>query len=120
MIDLFSHKPGDRLWLWPKDDASLKAIGGKLKIRFRYELRKGKELPTEALATVFIFEAGAVKISTIRVNLTGVKGDAEATFDVKGLTGTANIIYFLSDGNLDAKGTKMMAFSNFIATQAEF
>ena len=38
-------KAGDRVWLWPQEDAAPKVVNGILTIKFRWRLRKGKELP---------------------------------------------------------------------------
>jgi hypothetical protein len=120
MAGLISHKAGDRLWIRPQEDATLKAANGIMRVKFRYELRKGKELPAETFGTVLIFEAGSVTTSTIPVTLKGENGAAEAAFDVKGLTGSANITFFISDGKLGGGGKNLSIYSSFIATSVEF
>jgi hypothetical protein len=120
MAELINYKTGDRLWIRPKEDATIKAMGGVLKVAFRYELRQGKQLPSEAFGTLLIVQAGEATTKTIGVAFKGPNGEAEAAFDVKGLTGKANITLFISDGNIKMGGKNLMIYSSFIATSAEF
>ena len=98
----------------------LKADGGMLKLKFHYEVVKGKEMPANTFATIFIAQAGSVDGQAYSLKLTGDNGDAEAAFDVKGYTGSANITFFLSDGNVKAGSRNLKIYSTFIAMQADF
>lgn len=117
---MLNHKAGDRLTIRPKEDKTLKAEGGTLSIKFRFEVPKGKELPAEAFATLFIAQAGSVDGLSMPIKLTGANGDSEAVFQVKGYDGSANIMFFISDGNTAAGTRNLKVYSTFIATQADF
>jgi hypothetical protein len=117
---MLSHKAGDRYAITPKVDAVLKADGGQLRFRFRYQLQKGKESPATVLGTVFIAQAGSIDAKTIPIQLNGPNGDSEVVIPVKGYTGSGNVFFVLSDGNLDAGTRNMKTFSTILALQAEF
>lgn len=117
---MLSHKPGDRYAIMPKEDAVLKAEAGQLRFRFRYVLQKGKEAPTPIFGTVFIAQAGSIDGKTIPITLNGPNGDSEVVIPVKGYTGTGNILFVLSDGNLDAGTRNLKTYSTILALQAEF
>lgn len=117
---MLNHKAGDRLLLKLKEDKTLKAEAGALSIKFHFDVPKGKEMPAETFATLFIAQAGSVDGLSMPIKLTGASGDSEAVFQVKGYTGSANIMFFISDGNTMAGTRNMKVFSTFIATQADF
>ena len=117
---MLTHKAGDRLTISPKEDVVLKAEGGMLRIKFRYKLQKGKEMPAEVFGTVFIAQAGSVDGVTMPIRLSEPNGDAEAVINVKGYTGSANITFFVTDGNTNAGTRNLKVYSTLIAMQAEF
>jgi hypothetical protein len=117
---MLNHKAGDRLSIKPTEDKTLKAEAGTLRIKFHFEVPKGKEMPAETFATLFIAQAGSVDGLSMPVKLNGANGDSEAVFQVKGYTGSANIMFFISDGNTVAGTRNLKVFSNFIAMQADF
>src|SRR5205823_7585414 len=55
-------KGGDRLWLYPVEDAAPKVANGKLTIKFRWQLRKGKELPNGTGFGLIVQEAKQSRI----------------------------------------------------------
>jgi hypothetical protein len=115
-----THKAGDRLTIRPKEDAALKAAGGIMRIKFRYMLAKGKELPMPTHGTAVILEPGSAHTLTIPVTLTGEEGETEVAFDVKGFTGMAGVAFFISDGKLGGNGRNLTVYSSFISTMVDF
>lgn len=112
---------GDRAWLFPKEDAAIKAGKGELKIKFRWQLLPGKALPAEVFLTVLVHEVGGGGLtSTAPVKVAGAGGDAEVTFKLKGFTGKLAIDYFLSDDNFAGGGKNLAVYSTFVSTEAEF
>ena len=117
---MLTHKAGDRYAITPKEDAVLKAEGAQLRFRFRYQLQKGKEAPATVFGTVFIAQAGSIDAKAIPIQLNGPNGDSEVVIPAKGYTGSANVMFVLSDGNLDAGTRNLKTFSTILALQAEF
>jgi hypothetical protein len=117
--ETLTHKAGDRLWLWPKEDVILKADGDKLKIRFRFQLQKGKEMPASMVATILvtrgIFTDG---ITLSNFTLKGDNGDSEVVIPIKGLSGMAKISFFLSDST-NPGSDKLKIYSTILAMDAE-
>ena len=110
-------KAGDRLWIRPVEDAPLKAVGGKLVVKFRWQLRKGKELPGALGVTIAVREANNIQTQTGGpINLKGDSGETEITFsDIKKFKGTLPITFYLSDAQ-----TAETAYSSMNSMQAEF
>jgi hypothetical protein len=112
-------KAGDRIWLWPKQDAILKASGGKLSIAFRWSLRKGKELPPKAGATLVVQDAKAMKTFAKPITLTGANGEMEIVFDhkeLKDIKGSLPVFFFIGDGRVDNPTVS----SSMLGLQVEF
>jgi hypothetical protein len=112
MVGPKTLKAGDRIWLWPQQDAALKAVGGKLAVKFRWQLRKGKELPPKAGATLMIQEAKLMKAFAAPITLTGVAGEMEVVFDVKDIKDSLPVYFFIGDGKADnpTVSSSMMSF----------
>ena len=111
-----NFKAGDRLWLWPKEDAVLKAEGGKLIVRFRWQLRPGQNLPAKVGAALLIQEGGTIYTTVAPVTLTGANGDQEIAFDAKSFSGKLPVYFFLSDG----QQRKPTIYSTILNLQADF
>ena len=81
-FDTVNHKAGDRLRVSPKRTGPQ---GGRrqLRIKFHHELVKGKQLPAQVFATIFIVQAGSDEAVAIPIKLKSPNGDSEAVFDVK-------------------------------------
>jgi chemotaxis protein histidine kinase CheA len=117
---MLNHKAGDRLVITPTEDMVLKADNGTLRIKFKYSVPKGKEMPAEIVGTLFIAQAGSIDAQTMQVKLTEASGETEAVAQVKGYTGSGNITFMLSDGNLQAGTRNLKIYSTIVAMQAEF
>jgi hypothetical protein len=109
-------KGGDRIWLYPVEDAAPKVENGKLTIKFRWQLRKGKEMPKGIGFGLIIQEAKQGRLAAYAKELTGQGGEAEATFDVKDFKGGLPVYFFV--GNGDAKNP--VAYSTMIGFQVDF
>jgi hypothetical protein len=109
-------KGGDRIWLYPLEDAAPKVANGKLTIKFRWQLRKGKELPKGIGFGLIIQEAKQGRLAAYPKELTGQGGEAEATFDVKDFKGGLPVYFFV--GNGDAKNP--IAYSTMLGFQVDF
>ena len=109
-------KGGDRVWLYPQEDAAPKAVNGKLTIKFRWRLRKGKELPPAVGAGLIVQEARQGRLIPGSVTLSGPGGEGEVTFDVKDLKGGLPVFFFV--GNRDPK--KPEAYSTMLGFQVDF
>jgi hypothetical protein len=113
-------KAGDRLWLHAAEDAVLKADAGKLTVKFRWQLRPGKELPKDAVATLLFAEAKMATALHAPVKLSGTGGEAEVVFNIRGATGKLAVYVVISDGKGDPSGKGVVAQSTILALQAEF
>jgi hypothetical protein len=109
-------KGGDRIWLYPLEDAAPKVENGKLTIKFRWQLRKGKEMPNPVGFGVLIQEAKQTRIMAGVRALSGQSGEAEATFDVKDFKGGLPVSFFV--GNGDVKNP--IAYSSMLGFQVDF
>ena len=109
-------KGGDRVWLWPLEDAAPKVVNGKLTIKFRWQLRKGKELPKGVGFALMVQEAKGTRLAAYPKELTGAGGEAEATFDAKDFKSGLPVYFFV--GNGDAK--KPVAYSTMLGFQVDF
>jgi hypothetical protein len=109
-------KGGDRLWLYPVEDAAPKAVNGKLTVKFRWRLRKGKQMPKGVGVGLMVQEAKGTRMVAYSKALTGESGEAEATFDVKDFKGGLPVYFFI--GNGDAK--KPVAYSTMLGFQVDF
>lgn len=107
---------GDRLWLYPLDDAAPKVANGKLTIKFRWQLRKGKSMPGGTGFGLMIHEAKQSRMMALPRPLTGAGGEAEATFDVKDFKGGLPVYFFV--GNGDTKNP--VAYSTMLGFQVDF
>jgi len=116
MVGPKTLKAGDRIWLWPQEDAALKAVGGKLAVKFRWQLRKGKELPLKAGATLIIQEAKLMKTFAAPITLSGVTGEMEVVFDVKDIKDSLPVYFFIGDGKADSP----IVYSSMMSFQADF
>src|SRR5262249_39513597 len=54
-------RAGDEIWIWPQQDVAPKVGGGYLTIRFRWQLRLGKQLPSGMGVTLMIQEGNQVR-----------------------------------------------------------
>src|SRR5207248_2106653 len=113
-------KAGDRLWLYAAEDAALKADAGKVTVKFHWQLRQGKELPKDVVATLLFQEAKMATALHAPVKLTGTGGEAEAAFSIRGATGKMAVYVVISDGKGDPSGKGVVAQSTILALQAEF
>jgi hypothetical protein len=109
-------KGGDRIWLYPLEDAAPKVENGKLTIKFRWQLRKGKEIPKPVGFGILIQEAKKTGIMAGVRALSGQSGEAEATFDVKDFKGGLPVYFFV--GNGDVKNP--VSYSSMLGFQVEF
>jgi len=109
-------KGGDLIWLYPLADAAPKVENGKLTIKFRWRLRKGKELPKTVGFGILIQEAKQTRIMAAERPLTGQGGEAEAVFDVKDFRGELPVHFFV--GNGQAKDP--VAHSSMLGFQVNF
>jgi hypothetical protein len=116
MVGPKTLKAGDRIWLWPQEDAALKAVGGKLTVKFRWQLRKGKELPPKAGATLIIQEAKLMKTFAVPITLSGMAGEMEVVFDIKDVKDSLPVYFFIGDGKID----NPTAYSSMMSFQADF
>jgi hypothetical protein len=113
-------KAGDRLWLYAAEDAVLKADAGKLTVKFRWQLRQGKELPKDATATLLFQEAKMATALSTPVKLAGSGGEAEAAFTIRGAKGKIAVYVVITDGKGDPSGKGVVPQSTILALQAEF
>jgi hypothetical protein len=109
-------KGGDLIWLWPQEDDAPKVENGRLTIKFKWQLRKGKTLPATTGVTLFVQEAKQIRTTGGRVNLTGAGGESEASFDVKDFKGGLPVYFIISNG--EAK--EPVAYSSVLGFQVEF
>jgi hypothetical protein len=116
MLGMSTFKAGDRIWLWPQEDVTPKVEAGKMTIKFRWALRKGKELPEVLGVALMVQESAQILTQATRITLTGQGGDAEMTFDVKNHKGKLPIYFYV--GNGQAGGP--VAYSSMLAFTVDF
>jgi len=109
-------KGGDLIWLYPLEDAAPKVENGKLTIKFRWQLRKGKALPKTVGFGLLIQEARQSRIMAAERPLSGSGGEAEATFDVKDFKGGLPVYFFVGNGSAQ----KPEAYSSMLGFQVDF
>jgi hypothetical protein len=107
-------KAGDRFWVRPQEDEQLKATGGKLVVKIKWELRKGKEVPPKVAATIAIHEETNIQTQTLPVTITGQSGTLEIPYD-KLPKGKLPVTFYLSE-----PGKPQTAYSSMIEFQVDF
>lgn len=113
-------KAGDKLVLTPKDDAVIKAAGGKLTVKFKFTVPAGKTLPGEVYATAFVIQQ-IDNVSTRNVKVKLGKGEGEAVFDFgKTVTGKAEVVFTISDNKSVDNGKMLTVHGSLLKLQAEF
>ena len=109
-------KGGDRIWLYPQEDAAPKVENGILTIKYRWRLRKGKDLPPTAGVGLVVQEAKQSRIFSGTVTLSGPTGEGEAKFNVKDFKGALPVFFFVNNGNRD----KPEVYSTMLGFQVDF
>lgn len=116
MLGKDTLKGGDRIWLWPQEDVAPKGVGGKLTIKFRWQLRKGKQIPETVGVALMVQEARQIRTLATRAPLTGAGGENEITFDVKDFKGNLPVYFFIGNGSAQ----KPEAYSSMLSFQVDF
>ncbi|HEX3150128.1 MAG TPA: hypothetical protein VHR66_18770 [Gemmataceae bacterium] len=117
MLGMNPFKGGDRMWLWPQEDVPLKVVDGKLTIKYKWQLRKGKEMPEIVGVSLMIQEAKQIRTFAVPPKpLAGMSGEGEMTFNVADFKGNLPIYFFI--GNGQAAGA--VAYSSMISYQVDF
>jgi hypothetical protein len=109
-------KGGDLIWLWPLEDVAPKVENGKLTIKFRWQLRKGKQLPKTVGFGMLIQEAKQTRLMAAERPLTGEGGEAEATFNVTDFKGGLPVSFYVGNGQTKDP----IAHSNMLGFQVNF
>jgi hypothetical protein len=113
-------KAGDLIWLWPQEDTAPKVSDGMMAVRFKWKLRKGKELPKSGLAATVIVQTGnQSRIAATPFTLNGDEGEMQLPYDAKEFQGSLPVTFFFSEP-LMKKDQVPKAYSSMIAFQVDF
>jgi len=110
-------KQGDRIWLWSKDDAAPKVVNGKLTIKYKWNLRKGKALPDPAFIGLVIQEPKQFRMMATAVALSGPGDESEVTFDVKAFKGKLPVFVYIGSG---PAAPNAAAYSSMVSYTVDF
>jgi hypothetical protein len=115
---MFNFNAGEKLWLYPKEDAVLKVEGGRVLVKFRWQLVKEQKLPESAMAALLVLDGQTLRLAPAQLTLSGNSGDVEASFDVAMVKakGQLPVYLFVSEGPL----MRPTIHSTILTLQANF
>jgi hypothetical protein len=109
-------KAGDIFWVRPQADVAPKVEDGTMFVRFKWKLRKGKELPAKVAATIIVQTGNQLRTAAAPITLNGDSGEMQVGYDAKEFKGSLPVTFFI--GEQTAKNPKV--YSSMIAFQVDF